>query len=167
MRCRGVERAFDSAYPLFSYEGELRTLISAYKKGRRRSLAPFFAELLGNSLEERWPGRPIVPVPPRRGKARTRGWDQVEEIARLLEARGFQVERVLERGRSVEQKSLGRGGRGSNALKAYSLRRGAVPPERPVLLDDVTTTCATIEACAHALKEGGALRVDALLIAAD
>jgi ComF family protein len=167
MRCRGVERAFDSAYPLFSYEGPVRELVSAYKKGRRRSLSRLFAGLLAKTIEERWSDRIVVPVPPRPGKGRAQGWDQVEEIARILEARGFPVRRPLERGSSDEQKSLGRGERGANARRAYSLKAGALSPKLPLLLDDVVTTCATLEACARALKEGGAASVVALVLAAD
>jgi ComF family protein len=167
MRCRGIQRSFDSIYPLFSYSGLARELVSAYKKGQRRSLAPFFADILAKTIAERWPDRVIVPVPPRPGKLRTRGWDQVEEIARVLEARGLPVARVLERAASEEQKSLGKGARGANARAAYSLRPRARSPERPLVVDDVVTTCATIEACAAALRLGGALSVRALVIAAD
>ena len=167
MRCRGVERSFDSAYPLFSYSGAVRDLVSAYKKRGRRSLASFFAGVMAEAIVERWAGRVIVPVPPRPGKVRRAGWDQVEEIARALEARGFEVSRPLERRPSSEQKTLGRGERGANAGKAYSLKAGAPAPEYPLLVDDVITTCATIDACAKALKRGGARGVDALAIAAD
>jgi predicted amidophosphoribosyltransferase len=163
MRCRGVERSFDSAYPLFSYEGPMRELVSAYKKGRRRSLSRLFADLVSPRISELWPDRVIVPVPPRRGK----GWDQVEEIARILESRGFPVRRPLARARSDEQKSLDRGERGANASKAYYLKPGEASPELPLLLDDVATTCATLEACSRALKGGGALSVVALTLAAD
>ncbi|MGA2545685.1 MAG: hypothetical protein ABSF43_04010 [Rectinemataceae bacterium] len=167
MRCRGIERAFDSAYPLFAYAGAARELISAYKKNRRRSLAPFFAEVFAETIEEKWPDRTIVPVPPRPGKASSSGWDQVEEIAKVLGRRGFPVARPLERRPSEEQKSLGRGERGVNAKKAYVLKRGAVAPERALLIDDVITTCATLDACARSLKSGGALSVTALAFAAD
>lgn len=167
MRCRGEERSFDSAYPLFSYGGRVRDLIAEYKKRRRRSLAPFFASYFSAAIAERWPDRIIVPVPPRPGKLRTSGWDQVEEIARALEGAGIPVERPLVRGRSDEQKRLGRGERGSNARKAYALKPGATPPALPLLIDDVVTTCATLDACARALKEGGALSVRALVFAAD
>jgi ComF family protein len=167
MRCRGIERAFDSAYPLFSYAGIARDLISAYKKGRRRSLAPFFAEVFAKIIEEKWPDRTIVPVPPRPRKTSASGWDQVEEIAKVLEKRGFPVARPIERRPSEEQKSLGRGERGVNAKKAYGLKRGAVAPEKVLLIDDVITTCATLDACARSLKSGGSLSVTALVFAAD
>jgi competence protein ComFC len=167
MRCRGLERAFDSAYPLFPYEGPMRVLVSAYKKGRRRSLSGLFALFLAEAIGERWPERTIVPVPPRPGKGRAQGWDQVEEIAAILERSGLPVSRPLERRPSDEQKSLGRGERGANALRAYALKPGRRSPELPLLLDDVITTCATLESCARALKGGGALSVAALAIAAD
>jgi ComF family protein len=167
MRCRGRELSFDSAYPLFPYEGAMRSLLTAYKRSGRRSLAGLFAELLADEIGRRWRDRTIVPVPPRPGKLRALGWDQVEEIASILEKRGFRLCRPLERGRSAEQKSLGRGDRGENAMKAYALRPGAKSPDRPLLMDDVVTTCATLDACARALKAGGALSVEALVLAAD
>ena len=167
MRCRGRERAFDSAFPLFPYEGAMRSLVSAYKKGGRRSLSGLFADFMAEAIEASWPERTIVPVPPRPGKLRKAGWDQVEEIARDLERRGFRVSRPLERRRSEEQKALGRGDRGANARKAYALKAGERSPESPLVIDDVVTTCATLEACALALKEGGAGSVIALVLAAD
>jgi ComF family protein len=167
MRCRGKRRAFDSVYPLFSYSGSVRELVSAYKKSGRRSLAPFLASLFAQAISERWPERTIVPVPPRPGKIRLSGWDQVEAIAARLETLGLPVARPLERRSSDEQKRLGRGARGANATRAYSLKRGASSPDLPLVIDDVVTTCATIEACSRALREGGARSVQALVLAAD
>ncbi len=170
MRCRGREWAFDSAYPLFNYLGRAEALISAYKFGGRLSLAPFFCTLLAQALTERWPGWPLVPVPPRPGKIRRQGWDQVELLARGLERRGFTVLRLLERRPSLEQKKLGLEARFENARCAYGLRRGlSLSPAglSLVLLDDVFTTGATAEACALALKNAGASHVGFISIAAD
>jgi ComF family protein len=167
MSCRGARGACDSTFPLFSYAGKVGELIACYKLKKRRSLAPFIAGLFASACEEAWPDRIIVPVPPRPEKTRLQGWDQVEEIARLLERRGFAVARPLERQRSDEQKSLGRGARSLNAKKAYALKPGASSPELPLLIDDVVTTGATLDACARALKEGGARSVAALVLAAD
>ncbi len=165
--CRGTAWECDSIFPLFSYAGKVGELIACYKLKKRRSLAPFIAGLFARAYEGAWTDRIIVPVPPRPEKARHQGWDQVEEIARLLERRGFAVARPLERRRSDEQKSLGRGARSLNAKRAYALKPGASSPELPLLIDDVVTTGATLDACARALKEGGARSVAALVLAAD
>lgn len=173
MRCResalccGTACICDSILPLYSYSGMIAELVASYKLKRRRSLAPFIAQLFAQAYESAGAGRIIVPVPPRPGKLKTQGWDQVEEIARCLEASGHAVARPLERKRSEEQKSLGRGDRGLNAKRAYSLKPGVMPPELPLLIDDVITTGATLDSCARALKEGGARSVAALVLAAD
>jgi ComF family protein len=167
MRCRGVDWAFDAAYPIFAYAGAARELISEYKKRGRRSLADPLARIAAREIRRLWPDRTIVPVPPRPGKLRSKGWDQVEEIAGRLELEGFRVARPLRRIARAEQKRLGREGRAANALASYSLRPGAASPEEPLLLDDVITTGATADACARALREGGARSVVALALAAD
>lgn len=167
MRCRGKDRAFDEAWPLFRFSGEFRHLLNAYKFLDRRSLASFFAELVAREVEGRWQGWPIVPVPPRPGKFRERGWDQVEDLARALARRGFPVARVLERRCSSEQKKLGREERGMNARAAYRLKDNATLPKCALLLDDIMTTGATADACAAALKDGGTERVALIALAID
>lgn len=167
MRCRSRDWAFDRALPLFSYHGAFKTLLSAYKFGERRSLAYFFADLAEESLRSLWPGRPVVPVPPRPGKTREKGWDQVEAIVRILELRGFEILRILERQSSTQQKRLGLAERRQNASGAYGVVRGASAPSELVLFDDVITTCATAESCAAALRAMGAASVSVLALAAD
>lgn len=167
MRCRSAGYRFDSALPLLRYSGDARAALLSYKAGRT-SLASFFADALAVALSGHYSGRTVVPVPPRPGKIRRYGWDQVERIARILERRhGIAVARVLKRAGGHQQKSLGLEARAVNMRGAISLRRGAEAPLAPVLLDDVMTTGATLSACADALKGAGAGRVDAIVIAAD
>lgn len=173
MRCRGVEYCFDSAWPLFRYAGTVRALVLAYKSGRRRSLALFFAGIVAEALAVRYPGRIVIPVPPRPGKVRRKGWDQVEDLARILERRhGVTVMRILTRADGEQQKTLDLEGRASNMRGKIGIvcsghgRPRAVPAD-PVLLDDVLTTGATLSECARALKAAGSERVDAVVMAAD
>jgi len=173
MRCRGVEYGFDSAWPLFRYAGMVRTLILAYKSSQRRSLACFFAGAIAEVLEERYPGRIVVPVPPRPGKLRKKGWDQVEDLARILERRHrVTVSRILTRADGKQQKALDLEGRAANMRGKIGIgrsshgRRCTIPAD-PVLLDDVLTTGATLSECARTLKAAGSVRVDAVAIAAD
>ena len=167
--CRGRDRACSQVYPLFSYRGGVAALMRGYKSSKRISLAAFWATLMARVIDERWPGTAIVPVPPRPEKIAKREWDQIESIALVLEKNGYGIERILERKASLQQKRLNKEMRKVNAEKAYSLMSSApkVLPTAVVLIDDVYTTGATIEACAAALREGGVADIAALVIAAD
>ncbi len=167
--CRNSGHQCDSVYPLFRFKGDVATLLRNYKSSRRRSLAPFWATLMKQQLDVRWPGWTVIPVPPRPEKLKAREWDQVEALAECLERRAVNVERILVRGKSGQQKLLDRASRKLNAGRAYSLdpaHSGPVP-ERIVLIDDVYTTGATIDTCSSVLRAAGAARVEALVLAAD
>ena len=108
-------------------------------------------------------------MPPRPEKLKSHLWDQVEAIATCLKERGFDVARPLMRIGSSQQKRLSKVARSENAGKSYSLSPVAcLPlPNAVVIIDDVYTTGATIDACARALIAGGANRVSALVLAMD
>jgi len=167
--CRNGERACEEVYPIFKYaEGPAR-LLRAYKSGKRDSLVPFWTGLFAGLIDARWPEHVIVPVPPRPEKLKRKEWDQIEAIAKALERRGYPVCRPLERKVDMQQKRLNREMRKENAEKAYT----AIPAMAGkvglsvLLIDDVYTTGATIEACAKALRESGVSSVAALVIAID
>ncbi|MDD3980735.1 MAG: ComF family protein [Spirochaetia bacterium] len=168
--CRERQALCEETVPLFLYKDEAASLLKAYKMTKRFSLASFFTVLLAEQIRLRWPDRQIVPVPPRAEKLRRREWDQVEAIAHSLERMGFQVSRVLWRRPSREQKSLDRKNRSLNAREAYAVKPGCEPLIAGlclILLDDVCTTGATLEACAELLSKAGAAKVSAIVIAAD
>jgi predicted amidophosphoribosyltransferase len=95
--CRnGPERSFDRVISLYPYWGKYQKVLSAYKFGKRLSLGNFFITLLYQGLEIllQEEGKTItenntalwVPVPPKPGKIKHSGWDQIEYLAKLLEA---------------------------------------------------------------------------------
>lgn len=167
--CRGKDRSCSELYPLFTYSGAPGALLKSYKSGKRSSLAPFWAELMMRVIAERWPGRVVVPVPPRPEKIKKREWDQIEAIVAVIEKNGFPVRRILRRAESLQQKRLNRAMRKENARNAYSLAPGPREPlpDAVVLIDDVCTTGATIESCAKALRDAGVRDIAALVLAAD
>ena len=107
----------------------------------------------------------VVPVPPRPGKIREKGWDQIDEICGFLK-RGWKrkILKILKRNSRTQQKKLDRVQRLEGIGTAYSLvsesRLLKVKiPRKVILVDDVLTTGSTIENCAALLKKAGVEKV--------
>lgn len=110
-------------------------------------------------------GAVLVPVPLHRRKQRERGFNQADSLARCFAqvAGGLRVETLLERVIDTPtQTHLDRAQRQENLKNAFALAaRGFIEPSlRYVLVDDVFTTGATLNACAHRLRAAGATRID-------
>lgn len=109
----------------------------------------------------------VVPVPLHPWRQVKRGFNQADELARTL---GPPVWRSLRRRtHGVPQASLSGADRQVNVREAYCLkgawRRGRTTPRRVVLVDDVMTTGATLDACSRALREAGVEWIGALTLA--
>lgn len=171
MSCRenSVLIHVDSVYPLFSYRLWASLALCRWKLDGERVFSMFFAGLLQKRLKELYALKGdfvIVPVPPRPGKIRRTGWDQIDELSKILENfYEFPFCRILERYSVVEQKSLDKTERMESIGKSYGVKRNVFAvPERICLLDDVLTTGATLESCAVKLKEAGAKEVFAVTL---
>jgi ComF family protein len=167
--CRKGESAVDRARAVGEYEGALREVIHALKYARRQSLARPLAERIRQRAAElienvEW----VVPVPLHWRREYLRGFNQAREIARHL---GPPVVDALVRHRATRaQVELAADRRRANVEGAFRIRRGWFRPlnvtgRRIALVDDVSTTGATLEACARVLKERGASEVYALTAA--
>lgn len=156
-----------SAAPL-ALAGPARALVHALKFGDAPAVAGLMAaHLVHGSPPGLLDGRAtIVPVPAHPGRRRRRGYDHADALARALAARtGGECVPLLVRagGRTARQRGLGRRRRLEGS--ALSIAADAPAPPRCLLVDDVRTTGATLEACARALRAAGARRVDALAYA--
>jgi ComF family protein len=160
------------------FGGLVRSALHQLKYGAETRLA----DPLGAAIARRWArvaagGDVLVPVPVHAERARQRGYDQAELIARAA-ARdlGLPCAPILERARAtVAQFDLDRATRATNVRGAFRLkpRPGARSSDTAsplagrwvVLVDDVVTTGATLSACADPLVRGGALGVSAVTVA--
>ena len=110
----------------------------------------------------------LLPVPLHATRLGRRGYDQALELARPL-ARAFQVpllpDALVRTRATAPQSELDAEARQRNLRRAFEVRAGAGLPAHVVLIDDVMTTGATLEAAAKALLRAGVARVDAWVCA--
>jgi ComF family protein len=165
-RTTNVLSAIDRIIPLFPYDAHGQELLTSWKIEGMRVLSWTFSAFLAEVLSRDGSmDIPLVPVPPRPGKIRANGWDQVDELARTLERHfGVSVARCLERTGGLQQKKLGRLERTCN-LKGYiRVKDETAVPATAIVLDDLMTTGSTIDACADALKNAGCRKVYGLTL---
>jgi ComF family protein len=165
-RCRRTRRFIDRARALGDYDGALRAIVHALKYQGRRSLArPLGALLRARSGDILCGAACVIPVPLHASKQRRRGFNQAADLARQL---GCPVVHALARVRATRsQTGLPALQRRRNIADAFAPTRHArrLAGACVVLIDDVSTTGATLEACARVLKEAGVREVRALTAA--
>ena len=109
--------------------------------------------------------RCVVPVPLHPSRRRERGFNQASDLAKQL---GVPVIAALRRTRATPtQTGLPAARRHRNVRDAFALTRAGrrLAGARVLVVDDVSTTGATLEACARVLKEAGVVEVRALTAA--
>lgn len=156
-----------------AFSGPVRDALHALKYRGERRLAP----VLGDAMAQRWRragrgGDVLVPVPIHASRRRERGFDQAEDLASTVAAalRMAWAPALERRTRTVAQHSLGRPERARNMAGAFVVRadrQELVAGRWVVLVDDVSTTGATLSECATALRASGARAISALTVARD
>lgn len=169
--CLTKPPAFDAARAIFAYDEKSRGAVLALKHADRLDLVPGFARWLGRSGRTVLEGCDLViPVPLHPVRLWRRRYNQSAELARRL-ARDCKLAyqpHVLIRSRPTQSQGAMASARARrrNVLGAFKVADPAkVAGKRVLLLDDVLTTGATVEACARALKRAGASHVNVLALA--
>jgi len=159
-RCPAAGAAFDAAWAPLAHDGPARELVAALKFRGRLAAVDVMAAQMSAGVQRHQGVLVAVPAHPRR--RRGRGFDQSRELALALGARtGRPVVSALRReGSLTRQVGLSREGRTAAGRLRFSVL--GTPPAQVVLVDDVHTTGATLDACARALKAGGTTGVTAV-----
>jgi ComF family protein len=154
------------------YDGALRSILHAFKYEGRRTLARPLGRMLREAGEGLLSGASCaVPVPLHPWRRIERGFNQSADLAGTLD---MPVVHALWRSRrTLPQTGLSRARRRRNVRGAFAvsplLRRRTlahvIAGRTVVLIDDVRTTGATLDACARVLRRAGAAEVRALTVA--
>jgi ComF family protein len=166
--CIRHRSAIDRARAIGEYDGTLREIIHALKYDGRRSLArPLAALMCARGADLLKDADCVVPVPLHWRREHSRGFNQARELSRYI---GLPVVEALVRTRYTRpQIELAADRRRTNVAGAFRRRLGGfrqpIRAKKVVLVDDVSTTGATLEACARTLKEDGASDVYTLTAA--
>jgi len=170
--CRDELYHFDFARSFGAYTPRMSRAILLLKHGNVVPLGGWFAARLGTVVQrqpQEFAADAIVPVPLDRGRQRERGYNQADLIAKPLARllgipfRSYLLVRTRPR---PNQLRLTRRERWETVRGAYAMHQEAqVDKVRVLLVDDVFTTGATLDACSKALKEAGAARVVGLTVA--
>jgi ComF family protein len=154
----------------FRYADDVRRLVHAFKYGGQSSLATALTgPMLHSYVAAGFDAGIIVAVPMTGMRERSRGYNQAGLLAReLAQGLGIPLSRALRRRRFLapQARSSSAEERRRNVQGAFDVLKVREVADRAVLLvDDIATTGATLDACARALLEAGAGKVTCLTLA--
>lgn len=168
--CAGCHADIDGIRSPFRFEGVIRQAIHQLKYKHLRSLATPLGELLSEYLVANpVPGDALVPVPLHRKRLKERGYNQSDLIAReLSKITKLPVMNdclVRQRQTPPQARTATVDERRSNVVGAFACRDERMKGKSVILIDDVCTSGATLNACAATLKTHGAGAVWGLTLA--
>ncbi len=171
-KCIVQKPVFDKARAAFVYNEKSRGYILAFKHGGRTEYLDMFARQLQRAGREFWPDTDyIIPVPLHPRRLLKRKFNQAALLARRTAryvAIQYCVDILVRRRKTESQGAQTYKGRFRNVRGAFSISDNAKSKIRNktiVLIDDVMTTGATLEACTRTLKRAGAAKVYVLCLA--
>lgn len=159
--CAAHERSFIRGFPAMNYVEPLPDSIADFKYHNRRDYAVFYAQEIvrchGQAILALAP-EALIPVPVHREKLKKRGYNQAEILAQAMEDIlhiPVDADIIERRVNTLPQKALDDAEREKNLKSAFHSTDKIVKYKKVMLVDDIYTTGATIEACTRALKDKG------------
>jgi ComF family protein len=170
--CENYLFAFDGIRSLSPYHGVVRQAILQFKYQNVKALAVQLAQLMGKYINSHpLSADTLVPVPLHPRRLRERGYNQSSllsrELSRLVPLPVVEGALLRARNTPAQTKTNSVQNRHSNVAGAFTCRGRRVVGKRILLIEDVCTPGATLNACATVLKSAGAISVWGLTMARD
>ncbi len=168
--CIGRQTEIDGIRSPFRFDGVVRQAIHQLKYKNLRTLSVPLSELLKDYLATNpVPGQVLVPVPLHPKRIRERGYNQssllAHKLGKLINLPIVDDCLIRLRPTPPQTKTSTVAERQSNVAKAFSCRDHRLQDKQVLLIDDVSTSGATLNTCAMALKAAGATSVWGLVLA--
>jgi len=161
--CRNSPPAVNRVRSLFLHQGVARDAVHNLKYRRIKALAKPLAALMAEYLRSNpMPVDLILPVPMHPRRVRERGYNQSDLLAKELSCMidlPIDSESLVRLRNTPSQISLGAEARRRNVQGSFYCKNPTYHGKNMLLIDDVCTTGATLNACAVSLKEAGAASV--------
>lgn len=159
--CQGIMKSYQCGFPAFAYTGAIKNALYDFKYKNQRNFGDFFADCILEQYGEQIRALQLdglVPVPVHRDKMRERGYNQAEVLANSLGRRldlPVYSSYILRIVKTNPQKELNDKTRMKNLKNAFKIGQNAIKLKKVLLVDDIYTSGATIEACTRVLLEAG------------
>lgn len=168
LNCQANQPSYSAVRNLALYEGVIRDCVHAIKYENNRGLGEYFSDGLAALVTAAgWSPDMVTAVPLSQQRMAERGYNQSACIAKPLAAylglnyHPFAIERTRD---TRSQVGLSGEARHRNVIDAFKALPEVVADQRVLIVDDVMTTGSTMEACALALREAGAMVVFGLTL---
>lgn len=172
MDCSKTRRSFLANRSLLLYDEKTEMSIARFKFQNRREYAEFYGRELYDRCKKQilsWQVDALLPVPIHPRKYKKRGYNQAELIAWELGRRiaiPVLTDVLVRKVETAAQKELNPVERLENLERAFQICENSVKLDKVILVDDIYTTGATLEACSRVLLSYGVQRVYGVTVAA-
>ena len=169
--CTNRKHYFDRGWAVFVYDNQIKKSLYRFKYGNRAEYAQYYA----NQIYERYNHLmmnlgidALIPVPIHRAKMSERGYNQAEEIASVLGGKlkiPVYSKLLIRTTNTRPQKLLSVQERENNLKKAFKIGEYDVKLNTIMVVDDIYTTGATMDAMAKVLRAAGIKKIYYIVVA--